>query len=78
MRRSSQPIIDTMETAFPWSKLEAGHARVVEAMRRAALEHAGAGFAMGHVSHIAADIALAPGGTVSGSLRRVTLLPAKP
>jgi general secretion pathway protein J len=27
---------------------------------------------------IAADIVLAPGGTVNGSLRRVTLLPARP
>jgi alkyldihydroxyacetonephosphate synthase len=47
--------IDTMETAFEWSQLERGHAQVVEAMRRAAQEHAGAGFAMGHVSHSYAD-----------------------
>jgi alkyldihydroxyacetonephosphate synthase len=43
--------IDTMETAFSWSKLEAGHASVVERMRAAAQEHAGGGLAMGHVSH---------------------------
>jgi alkyldihydroxyacetonephosphate synthase len=47
--------IDTMETAFAWSQLERGHAQVVEAMQRAAQEHAGAGFAMGHVSHSYAD-----------------------
>ena len=43
--------IDTMETAFEWSKLEQGHARVLAAMREATERHAGGGLAMGHVSH---------------------------
>ena len=43
--------IDTMETAFEWSKLAQGHARVIENMNRAAREHAGGGIAMGHLSH---------------------------
>ena len=43
--------IDTMETAFEWSKLEQGHARVLAQMRAATQRHAGGGLAMGHVSH---------------------------
>jgi len=43
--------IDTMETAFEWSKLEEGHARVLSAMQAATERHAGGGLAMGHVSH---------------------------
>jgi alkyldihydroxyacetonephosphate synthase len=43
--------IDTMETAFEWSKLAQGHASVIEKMSRAAREHAGGGLAMGHLSH---------------------------
>jgi len=43
--------IDTMETAFSWRDLTAGHASVVSALRAATLAHAGAGLAMGHVSH---------------------------
>jgi alkyldihydroxyacetonephosphate synthase len=43
--------IDTMETAFEWSKLEQGHARVLAHMRAATQRHAGGGLAMGHVSH---------------------------
>jgi alkyldihydroxyacetonephosphate synthase len=43
--------IDTMETAFSWSRLEQGHASVVRKMRAAAQEHAGGGLAMGHLSH---------------------------
>jgi alkyldihydroxyacetonephosphate synthase len=43
--------IDTMETAFEWSKLLAGHASVLQKMNAAAREHAGGGIAMGHVSH---------------------------
>jgi alkyldihydroxyacetonephosphate synthase len=43
--------IDTMETAFEWSKLEEGHSHVLEAMRAATKRHAGGGLAMGHVSH---------------------------
>jgi alkyldihydroxyacetonephosphate synthase len=43
--------IDTMETAFEWSKLEDGHARVLSAIRAATDRHAGGGLAMGHVSH---------------------------
>ncbi len=43
--------IDTMETAFSWRDLTHGHSHVVEALRSAAQAHAGAGLAMGHVSH---------------------------
>jgi alkyldihydroxyacetonephosphate synthase len=43
--------IDTMETAFEWSKLEEGHTRVLAAIRAATERHAGGGLAMGHVSH---------------------------
>ncbi len=43
--------IDTMETAFRFRDLTTGHARVVAALRAATLAHAGAGLAMGHVSH---------------------------
>jgi alkyldihydroxyacetonephosphate synthase len=43
--------IDTMETAFEWSKLEQGHARVLDAIREVTARHAGGGLAMGHVSH---------------------------
>jgi alkyldihydroxyacetonephosphate synthase len=47
--------IDTLETAFEWSRLEAGHRHVIDALKQAAGEHAGGGFAMGHVSHSYAD-----------------------
>jgi alkyldihydroxyacetonephosphate synthase len=47
--------IDTLETAFEWSRLELGHRQVIEALKRAAREQAGGGFAMGHVSHSYAD-----------------------
>jgi alkyldihydroxyacetonephosphate synthase len=47
--------IDTMETAFEWSQLEAGHERVLSAMRAAAAQYAGGGVAMGHISHSYAD-----------------------
>ena len=43
--------IDTMETAFEWSKLADGHLRVLDAMQRATDVHAGGGLAMAHVSH---------------------------
>jgi alkyldihydroxyacetonephosphate synthase len=43
--------IDTMETAFEWSKLEEGHERVLLAIRETTRIHAGGGLAMGHVSH---------------------------
>jgi alkyldihydroxyacetonephosphate synthase len=43
--------IDTMETAFPWATLKAGHASVVKKLEAAAREHAGGGLGMGHVSH---------------------------
>jgi alkyldihydroxyacetonephosphate synthase len=43
--------IDTMETAFEWSRLEEGHTRVLEAMRAATHRHAGGGLALGHLSH---------------------------
>jgi alkyldihydroxyacetonephosphate synthase len=47
--------IDTLETAFEWSRLEFGHRQVIEALKRAAQEEAGGGFAMGHISHSYAD-----------------------
>ncbi len=43
--------VDTMETALPWARLEAGHGAVVQALRSAAATHAGAGLAMAHLSH---------------------------
>jgi alkyldihydroxyacetonephosphate synthase len=43
--------IDTMETSFEWRDLERGHHSVVAALEAAAKQHAGAGIAMGHVSH---------------------------
>jgi alkyldihydroxyacetonephosphate synthase len=47
--------IDTMETAFAWSRLQTGHRQVVKALEDATTEHAGGGFAMAHVSHSYAD-----------------------
>ncbi len=44
-------VIDTMETAFEWSRLDDAHDEVVAAMAAAAKAHAGAGLAMGHLSH---------------------------
>ncbi len=43
--------VDTMETALPWARLEAGHDAVACALRSAAATHAGAGLAMAHLSH---------------------------
>ena len=43
--------VDTFETAFPWNRIESGHAQVCEAIRTAAGTHAGAGIAMSHLSH---------------------------
>ena len=43
--------VDTMETALPWARLEAGHDAVVCALRSAAATHAGSGLAMAHLSH---------------------------
>lgn len=43
--------VDTMETALPWARLEAGHHAVVCALRSAAATHAGSGLAMAHLSH---------------------------
>ncbi len=43
--------VDTMETALPWARLEAGHDAIVRALRGAAETHAGAGLAMSHLSH---------------------------
>jgi alkyldihydroxyacetonephosphate synthase len=42
---------DTMETSLPWSRLEAGHASIVRALRDAAETHAGGGLSMAHLSH---------------------------
>lgn len=43
--------IDTMETAFEWSRLGDAHDEVLEAMRNTTEKNAGGGIAMGHVSH---------------------------
>lgn len=43
--------IDTMETAFEWSRLGDAHDEVLTAMRETAGKNAGGGIAMGHVSH---------------------------
>jgi len=43
--------IDTMETAFEWSRLGPAHDEVIDAMRRAVEKNAGGGIAMGHLSH---------------------------
>ena len=43
--------VDTMETALPWARIEAGHDAVVRALQSAAATHAGAGLAMAHLSH---------------------------
>ena len=42
---------DTMETALPWSRLEAGHDAIVRALQTACVRHAGGGLAMAHLSH---------------------------
>jgi alkyldihydroxyacetonephosphate synthase len=44
-------VIDTMETAFTWSRLPAAHDEVLAVMQQSAQTHAGGGIAMGHVSH---------------------------
>lgn len=43
--------IETMETAFPWSRLNDAHEEVLAAMRATLVTHAGGGIAMGHLSH---------------------------
>ncbi len=43
--------VDTMETAFSWSRLERGHETVMNALRAALETQAGAGVAMAHLSH---------------------------
>ncbi len=43
--------VDTLETAVPWSALEATHAAVLRALARATETHAGGGLAMAHLSH---------------------------
>jgi alkyldihydroxyacetonephosphate synthase len=47
--------VDTMETALPWSRLEAGHDAIVRALKGSAEQHGGAGLAMAHLSHSYAD-----------------------
>lgn len=47
--------VDTMETAFPWSRLERGHRSVTDALRGALAAHAGGGLAMAHLSHAYPD-----------------------
>jgi len=43
--------VDTLETAVPWSSVERSHAAVIRALEDAMNAHAGAGIAMGHLSH---------------------------
>jgi alkyldihydroxyacetonephosphate synthase len=43
--------VDTMETAFSWSRLERGHQEVMAAMRDSLASRAGAGLCMAHLSH---------------------------
>jgi alkyldihydroxyacetonephosphate synthase len=47
--------VDTLETALPWSRLEAAHASILRALRATLERHAGGGLAMAHVSHSYAD-----------------------
>jgi alkyldihydroxyacetonephosphate synthase len=46
---------DTLETAFPWSRLERGHERIVRALGAALESQAGGGLAMAHLSHSYGD-----------------------
>lgn len=48
-------VVDTLETALPWSRLTNAHASILRALRAALAQHAGAGLAMAHVSHSYAD-----------------------
>jgi alkyldihydroxyacetonephosphate synthase len=43
--------VDTLETAVSWSRVERVHAGVIRALEDAMHAHAGAGVAMGHLSH---------------------------
>jgi len=43
--------IETMETAFRWSRLNEAHTEVLDAMRETLDNNAGGGIAMGHLSH---------------------------
>jgi alkyldihydroxyacetonephosphate synthase len=43
--------VDTLETAAPWSRVERLHSGVIRALQDAMEAHAGAGIAMGHLSH---------------------------
>jgi alkyldihydroxyacetonephosphate synthase len=43
--------VDTMETAFSWSRVAQGHRSVTEALHGALGAHAGTGLAMSHLSH---------------------------
>ncbi|HKE12088.1 MAG TPA: FAD-binding oxidoreductase, partial [Myxococcota bacterium] len=43
--------VDTLETAVPWSRVECLHSEVIRALEGAMEAHAGAGMAMGHLSH---------------------------
>jgi alkyldihydroxyacetonephosphate synthase len=47
--------VETLETALPWSRLEAGHAQVLRSLRSALEAQAGAGLAMAHLSHTYPD-----------------------
>jgi alkyldihydroxyacetonephosphate synthase len=47
--------VDTLETALPWSRLQAGHADLLSALRAALDAHAGSGLAMAHLSHAYRD-----------------------
>src|SRR5690606_30990654 len=43
--------VDTMETAFPWSRVAHGHRTVTDALHGALIAQAGSGLAMAHLSH---------------------------
>lgn len=43
--------VDTLESAFPWSRVESAHGAVLRALRGTLAAHAGAGIAMAHLSH---------------------------
>lgn len=47
--------VDTMETAFPWSRVPRGHQAVTDALRGALAAHAGTGLVMAHLSHAYPD-----------------------
>jgi alkyldihydroxyacetonephosphate synthase len=47
--------VDTLETAFPWRAVAAGHERIARALRAALERHAGTGLVLAHLSHAYPD-----------------------